>query len=140
MGSEATITTAAYPELRLQGGVGYIDPRVDSQTRTAQVRVEVSNPDSQLRLGMYMTVSLSAPSGAPVVVVPCAAVQTIGSRHVVFVPADGEEGRFLQRMVQLGRPVGVSYSVLKGLSPGEMVVIEGSFFLRAENLRNVPSS
>ena len=45
VGSEATLTTPAYPELRLQGRVSYIDPRVDPQTRTAKVRVEVPNPD-----------------------------------------------------------------------------------------------
>jgi hypothetical protein len=35
--------------------------------------------------------------------------------------------------------LGESYRVLKGLEPGEMVVTEGSFFLRAESLRNAPS-
>jgi hypothetical protein len=33
--------------------VSYFDPRVDPQTRTAKVRVEVPNPDGRLRLGMY---------------------------------------------------------------------------------------
>jgi cobalt-zinc-cadmium efflux system membrane fusion protein len=139
VGSEATLTTPAYPELRLQGRVSYIDPRVDPQTRTAKVRVEVANPNSQLRLGMYMTMVFSTASGAPVVVVPRAAVQTIGGRQVVFVAVPDEEGRFLHRAVQLGRVLGESYSVLKGLEPGEVVVTEGSFFLRAESLRNAPS-
>jgi cobalt-zinc-cadmium efflux system membrane fusion protein len=60
VGSEATITTPAYPELKLRGRVSYIDPRVAPQTRTAKVRVEVSNPDGDLRLGMYMTMSFSS--------------------------------------------------------------------------------
>jgi RND family efflux transporter MFP subunit len=139
VGSEATITTPAYPELKLRGRVSYIDPRVAPQTRTAKVRVEVSNPDGDLRLGMYMTMSFSTPGGAPVVVIPRAAIQTIGTRHVVFVPIEGDEGRFLQRTVRLGRSLGDSYSVLQGLEPGERVVTEGSFFLRAESLRNAPS-
>jgi len=139
VGSEATLTTPAYPELRLQGRVSYIDPRVDPQTRTAKVRVEVPNPDGQLRLGMYMTMVFSTVSGAPVVVVPRAAVQTMGGRQVVFVAVLDEEGRFIQRTVQLGRVLGESYSVLKGIEPGEVVVTEGSFFLRAESLRNAPS-
>jgi cobalt-zinc-cadmium efflux system membrane fusion protein len=139
VGSEATLTTPAYPELRLQGRVSYIDPRVDPQTRTAKVRVAVANPDRQLRLEMYMTMVFSTASGTPVVVVPRAAVQTIGGRQVVFVAVPDEEGRFLQRTVQLGRGLSDSYSVLKGLEPGEVVVTEGSFFLRAESLRNAPS-
>jgi membrane fusion protein, heavy metal efflux system len=140
VGSEATLTTPAYPELRLQGRVSYIDPRVDLQTRTAKARVEVPNPDGQLRLGMYMTATFSTSSGAPVVVVPRAAVQTIGGRQVVFVAAPDEEGKFLQRRVELGPLAGESYPVRQGLQPGEVVVTEGSFFLRAESVRNAPGS
>jgi membrane fusion protein, heavy metal efflux system len=140
VGSEATLTTPAYPELRLQGRVSYIAPRVDLQTRTAKVRVEVPNPDGQLRLGMYMTATFSTASGAPVVVVPRAAVQTIGGRQVVFVAAPDEEGKFLQRRVELGPLAGESYPVRQGLQPGEVVVTEGSFFLRAESVRNAPGS
>ncbi len=139
VGSEAALTTPAYPELTLRGRVSYIDPRLDLRTRTAKVRVEVPNADRSLRLGMYMTIAFSTPADAPVVVVPRAALQTIGAHHVVFVAVAEEEGRFLQRTVQLGRLLGKSYSVLKGLEAGELVVTEGSFFLRAESLRNAPS-
>jgi membrane fusion protein, heavy metal efflux system len=139
VGSEATLTTPAYTELTLRGRVSYIDPRLDLQTRTAKVRVEVPNANRHLRLGMYMTMSFSTPGDAAVVVIPRAAIQTIGARHVVFVPVEGDEGRFLQRAVQLGRLLGESYSVIKGLEPGELVVTEGSFFLRAERLRNASS-
>jgi RND family efflux transporter MFP subunit len=140
VGTEATLTTPAYPELRLEGRVSYIDPRVDLQTRTAKVRVEVPNPDGQLRLGMYMTMVFSTARRAAVVVVPRAAVQTIGGRQVVFVAVPDEEGRFVQRTVVLGPLAGESYPVLQGLQPGEVVVTEGSFFLRAERVRNAPGS
>jgi cobalt-zinc-cadmium efflux system membrane fusion protein len=128
LGSEATLTTPAYPELRLQGRVSYIDPRLDPQTRTAKVRVEVPNPDGRLRLGMYMSMVFTAASGTPLVVVPRTAVQTIGGRQVVFVSASDEEGRFVQRTVTLGPLAGEEYPVLQGLQAGEVVVTEGSFF------------
>ncbi len=139
VGSEAAITMLAYPDLTLHGRVTYIDPQVDPQTRTAKVRVEVPNPDGRLRLGMYMTVSFTTRGGEQAVVVPRTAVQTIGDRHVVFVPAEDEEGKFTQRPVQVGRLIGDSYTILDGLQPGEVVVTEGSFFLRAESLRSSPS-
>jgi multidrug efflux pump subunit AcrA (membrane-fusion protein) len=88
---------------------------------------------------MYMTMLFSTASGAPVVMVPRAAVQTIGGRQVVFVAVPDEEGKFVQRTVKLGPLTAESYPVLEGLQPGEVVVIEGSFFLRAESLRNAPS-
>jgi RND family efflux transporter MFP subunit len=139
VGSEAVLTTPAYPGLTLRGRVSYIDPRVDPQLRTAKVRVEVPNPDGRLRLGMYVTMSFTTRGGERVVVVPRAAVQTIGDRHVVFVPVKDEEGKFLQRTVRVGRLVGESYTILSGIKPGEVVATDGSFFLRAESLRSSPS-
>jgi len=140
VGSEATLMAPAYPELMLKGCASYIEPRVDPQTRTAKVRVEVPNREGFLRLGMYMTVTLTTEGGTEVIVVPRAAVQRLGARQVVFVAVQGEEGRFIQRTVELGRLLGESYMVVKGLERGEVVVTEGSFFLRAESLRNAPSS
>lgn len=137
VGSEAAITTPAYPDLVLRGRVTYIDPRVDPQARTAKARIEVPNADGRLRLGMYVTVSFSTP-GKSAVVVPRSAVQAIGDRHVVFVAAEGEDGKFIQRQVRLGSLTGGSYTVLSGLRAGDTVVTEGSFFLRAEALRNAP--
>jgi membrane fusion protein, heavy metal efflux system len=140
VGSDATLMTLAYPGLTLRGRVTYIDPRVDSQTRTAKVRVEVPNSEGRLRLGMYVTMAFSTSGGERVMAVPRAAVQTIGGRQVVFVGVPDQEGTFVQRTVKLGPLAGESYTVRQGLEPGEAVVTEGSFFLRAESLRNAPAS
>jgi cobalt-zinc-cadmium efflux system membrane fusion protein len=138
VGSEAVVTAPAYPGLSLRGRVSYIDPRVDAQARTAKVRVEVPNADGRLRLGMYVSLAFTTRGGERAVVVPQAAVQAIGERHVVYLPQKDEEGRFRQRTIRLGRPLGDAYAVLDGLRPGELVVTTGSFFLRAEAIRNNP--
>ena len=138
--SEAAMTTPAYPGLTLRGRVTYIDPRVDPQTRTAKIRVEVPNPQGQLRLGMYVTMAFTTRGGERTVVVPRAAVQTLGERHVVFIPVPDEEGKFVPRAVQVGPARGDFATIRSGLEPGEDVVTEGSFFLRAEMLRNSPTS
>jgi RND family efflux transporter MFP subunit len=139
VGSEAALTTPAYPTMTLRGRVTYIDPRVDLQTRTARVRVAVPNADGRLRLGMYVTLVFTTPGGERTVVVPRAAVQTIGERQVVFVPVPDEEGKFVARPVQAGPLRGDRVTIRSGLQPGEVVVTEGSFFLRAEMLRYAPS-
>lgn len=136
VGSDAAVTTQAYPGLVTHGRVTYIDPRVDPQTRTAKVRVEVPNPAGRLRLGMFATMAFTTPRGEPAMMVPRAAVQTIGDRQVVFVAAPDEEGKFVARTVRLGSTVGAGYLVLAGLKLGDVVVTEGSFFLRAEALKN----
>jgi membrane fusion protein, heavy metal efflux system len=140
VGAEATLTTPAYPNLTLRGKVTYIDPRVDPQTRTAKVRVEVPNAEGRLRLGMYVTLAFTTPGKERTVVIPRDAVQTLGVRQVVFVSAPDEEGKFLARTVELGPVRGDRVVIRSGVQPGETVVTEGSFFLRAEMLRNAPTS
>jgi RND family efflux transporter MFP subunit len=139
VGSDATITTPAYPDMTLRGRVSYIDPRVEPQTRTAKIRVEVPNPQGRLRLGMYVTMAFTTRRRERAVVVPRTAIQTLGERHVVFVATADEEGKFVRRTVQVGSLHGDFYTILDGLAPGEIVVTEGNFFLRAESLRNAPS-
>jgi len=103
------------------------------------VRVEVPNADGRLRLGMYVSLAFTTRGGERAMVVPPSAVQAIGDRHVVYLPVKDDEGKFLQRTVRLGRPIGDGFTVLAGLQPGDVVVTEGSFFLRAEAVRNTPS-
>lgn len=119
----------------IRGRVAYIDPRVDPATRTAKVRVEVPNPAGTLRLGMFASVSFDAPSREAVPMLPRNAVQSIGERAVVYVAPAGDDARFIERTVKLGSVVGESVEVLAGLKPGERVVVEGSFFVRAEAAR-----
>lgn len=132
VGSPATVTTAAYPDLALQGRVSYIDPQLSVQTRTAKLRVEVPNPLDRLRLGMYADVQVSGVDEATVPVIPRSAVQTVGDRQVVYLANPKEPGRFTEREVSLGPATGEGLEVLSGLKAGDSVVTEGTFFIRAE--------
>ena len=134
VGSPATITSGAYPELTLHGRVNYIDPQVQPETRTARLRVEVPNPSGLLRFGMYVDVNAGESTRAGVLV-PAAAVQFVGAQAVVYVVSADQPGRFVERNVDVGVPSGDRVSVTAGLQPGERVVIEGVFFLRAETER-----
>jgi len=81
---------------------------------------------------MYVMLSFEVGSGGHVTLVPRDAVQAIGNRSVVYVSVVGDEGRFVERTVKLGAPIGDSLEVLEGLKPDELVVVAGSFFLRVE--------
>jgi len=84
---------------------------------------------------MFVTMTFETGAGERTTVVPRSAVQLIGERSVVYVPAEGEEGKFIERVVKLGPPAGEFVPVLEGLKPGDKVVTDGSFFLRAEAAR-----
>jgi RND family efflux transporter MFP subunit len=135
IGSAATVTTAAYPDLALQGRISYIDPQVSPETRTAKVRVEVRNARNELRLGMFADVLVGGLGQTSVPVIPRNAVQTVGDRHVVYLVNPQEPGKFVEREVRLGDAAGAHVPVLVGLKPGDVVVTEGSFYVRAERER-----
>jgi RND family efflux transporter MFP subunit len=142
VGTPAVVTTAAYPGRAFTGRVSYIDPRVDPQSRTAQVRIELANPGEILRIGMFVDVSFggalpAGTSGQSAVVVPREAVQSIGTKQVVFVATD-RHGVFVQREVSVGPQTNGLLTVYSGVNPGERVVTEGSFLLRAESLKLNP--
>src|SRR4029453_9591087 len=140
IGRGASITTDAYPGRVFRGRVSYVDPKVDQQTRTAQVRIELGNPSQQLKIGMYVNVVFAAlgAAGSTVPFVPVAAVQNLGTQQVVFVATDNPSA-FSMRPVRLGPESNGHYTVLEGLNVGDRIVMEGSFMLRAEWLKSHPS-
>ena len=135
VGSEVALTTSARPELTLRGRVAYIDPQVSAETRTAKARIEVPNPAGDLRLGMYADVVVAGASGTSTPRVPRSAVQNVGDRTVVYLANPKEPGKFIEREVRLGQSSGEQVEVVSGVQPGDVVVTEGSFFVRAERER-----
>ena len=120
------------------GRVTFAGGVVDSLTRTVKVRVEVENETRLLRPGMFAQVYIETaiPVGSDSsVVIPEIAVQEVDGRQVVFVPA-GAAGRYVAREVVLGPRVGSNMlSVVKGLRPGDRVVAQGAFQLKAELIK-----
>jgi len=135
VGSEAAITTPAYPGATLRGRVSYIDPQVNAATRTTKVRIEVANPRGDLRLGMYADVAISTGETSARLMIPRAAIQQVGNRSVVYLADPQQRGRFVERAVTLGGSSGAQVEVVSGLQSGDVVVTEGSFFVRAERER-----
>ncbi len=135
VGQPATVTTDALPGRTWTGRVTYIDPEVARDTRTVRVRVEVANPGGALKFGMFVGISVGGVASSSRVVVPRAAVQTLGAVPVVYVEDAAQPGRFTERVVVLGDITGDVVEVRAGVSAGERVVARGSFFLRAERDR-----
>jgi membrane fusion protein, copper/silver efflux system len=134
-GQSAKITVQAYPGRAFDGRVAFVYPTVNSQTRTAKVRIEVPNPDLLLKTDMYATVEIAAPVGdITVLAVPDSAVLDTGTRQTVLVGRG--EGRFEPRAVKLGARADGYVAVLEGLHEGEKVVTGANFLIDAEsNLR-----
>ena len=135
VGDRATIATPAYPDRRIQGRISYIDPQVSPESRTAKVRVEVSNPRYELRLGMLAEAQIQAATPTSVTLVPRTAVQNVGDRLFVYIAKPNATDQFVEREIRVGQPFGERIQVVSGLVAGDRVVTEGGFFLRAERER-----
>ena len=139
-GQDAQITVNAFPGEEFHGKVAFIYPTLNAQTRTAQVRIELPNPQGRLRPAMYASVVLAAGSGAkPVLTVPASAVLHSGIQQAVLVELG--KGRYQPREIRLGLRGDDHVQVLEGLSEGERVVTSANFLIDAEsNLRAALSS
>ena len=133
VGTHATVTLRAFPTEPHDGVVTFIYPEMmKPETRTVSVRIELPNPDGEMRVGMYADVVFHTDdAGAKVTAVPDSAVIDSGTRQVVLV-AKGD-GRFEPRAVKLGRRGGGYAEVIEGITPGEEVVTSANFLIDAES-------
>ncbi|HYJ89359.1 MAG TPA: efflux RND transporter periplasmic adaptor subunit [Pyrinomonadaceae bacterium] len=139
VGTPAEVRSAAMGDSAIAGRVNYIDPRLNEDTRTARVRIEVANPGERLKSGMFVEVGFQASAGTATgeeLMVPSEAVQRIGDRNVVFIPREGEPGSFEVREVELGGVADGYQKVLSGLQVGERVVTKGSFTLKTQVMKS----
>jgi Cu(I)/Ag(I) efflux system membrane fusion protein len=60
-GQRVSLAAESLPGVVMEGSVRFIDPVVDTRTRTAKVRVEVPNADGLLKPGMFIRAKVSAP-------------------------------------------------------------------------------
>jgi membrane fusion protein, copper/silver efflux system len=105
-------------------------PQLDPATRKFMVRLEMDNPGYSLRPGMFVDVDLPLAMPASLTV-PVGAVLDTGLRRTVFV--DRGDGAFEPRQVETGWRYGDRVEIVKGLEPGEAVVVESAFLLDSES-------
>lgn len=118
--------SATYPGTVFRGKVASIATRVDPVSRSVTVRALLDNRDHRLKPGMFMTVRLKQPA-ARVVMVPEQALVPEGDVQSVYV-LDGDVARKVN--VELGRRRPGQVEVVKGLSVGDSIVVEGGEKLR----------
>lgn len=130
VGQQAAVRLSYYPGEEFRGEVVYIYPYLDSQTRTAKVRIEFPNPNWKLKPGMFANVEIQTERGEGLVV-PGSAILDSGTRKTVFV--DKGEGRFEPREVTLGGRAGDGFEVFSGLQEGEQVITSANFLIDSES-------
>jgi len=133
LGQEVEFTVLAYPGQTFRGKIVLIGNRVESQSRTLEVRVSVDNSDGRLKPGMFADVEITTTAIQDVLTISDAALQTMEDTQVVFVATS--DTRFERRVVRLGLEQRGRVQILDGVKEGERVVTEGSFILKSELLK-----
>ena len=129
-GGKVKMRAVHSPEIEYEGMIDYIYPQIDSQTKSAEIRIVVSNNDLILKPGMFMEVEISAEPINDAISVSKQAVIRSGKRDIVFVSLGS--GKFEPREVHLGLETDSCYQVLHNLNPGEKVVTSAQFLLDSE--------
>jgi membrane fusion protein, heavy metal efflux system len=130
-GDDVTVQTDSYTDT-FHGKISFVSPALDPSTRTLQARIVVQNPGGKLKRDMYVTVTVTAGSIPNAIAVPDAAVLR-DDENQPFVYVATASNQFGRRQVEIGNSQGGQTQILKGLSPGERVVGNGSLFLQFAN-------
>jgi Cu(I)/Ag(I) efflux system membrane fusion protein len=131
LGQPAAVTLPAFPGREFTGKVVFIQPTVEPTTRTAQVRVELANPNGLFKPNMFANVVIRHDMGTGLLV-PAAAVIRTGERDLAFRVES--PGRFLPVEIQVSPlQFGNRFQVLDGLKAGDRVVTSADFLIDSES-------
>ncbi len=132
-GQEVLITTNAYSNEEFKGRVDFIDPVLNSKTRTVTLRVILINKKNKFKPGMFVEGKIlnKIDSKNNSVSIPASAVLWTGKRSVVYIKSDTTKPVFEMREITLGKKLGNNYEVLEGLVKDDEIVTNGVFTIDA---------
>lgn len=132
-GQDITVSTHAFPNKAYKKKVDFIDPVMNPQTRTVDLRVVLTNKGGEFKTGMFVEglVQTEALTTAPQITIPASAVLWTGKRSVVYLKTSAEEPIFEMKEITIGKQVGSQYEVIEGLEPGDEIVTNGTFTVDA---------
>ena len=130
VGQRIQASSDAYPGKSFTGRVTFISPAMDPASRTVRVRADVPNAGGELKIEMFVNVTISS-TLSRAVVIPATALLSYGSRQIVWVQK--KEGVFEPRNVTVGISAGGQTQILQGLNEGQRIVVSGGYLLDSES-------
>ena len=125
-GEPAWITVDELPGRTIEGKVTRFSYALDENTRTMLTEIDLPNEKRELRPGMYVTVRIGVEKHENALLVPGEALVMEKTAAFIFRHADGKARK---TPVTIGFNDGKNVEVLKGLSPGDEVILAGERFL-----------
>ncbi|EWY41115.1 secretion protein HylD [Skermanella stibiiresistens SB22] len=126
-GQTLAITVDAVPDRQFAGTVYAIDPLVDVNGRSVNIRARVPNTDDVLRPGLFARVTLTLTTRKNSILVPEEAMVSVGADQFVFKVVDGKVTRV---KVRTGERRAAKVEIVDGLSAGDIIVTAGHLKIR----------
>jgi len=129
LGQPALASVDAFPQDRIPAEVVYINPGVDAQRGTVQVKLRIPHPPAYLKQDMTVSADIEVARSPDALALPAEALgDAAGAAPWVLVAT---HGRVERRAVTLGlRGSGVA-EVRSGLAEGDVVLLAGNSHLAA---------
>ena len=127
LGQSAVLHVDAFPGRSFAGRISAISPKLDANSRMAQVRATLPNADHALVPGMFASVELRTGAVHHYITVPNASIVYNPYGSLVYVV---ENKIAHQVVVRTGPTRGDQVAVVAGLSDGAVVVTAGQIKLR----------
>jgi membrane fusion protein (multidrug efflux system) len=121
-GQAVEVSPDALPGSRYRGAVEAINPRIDANGRSLEVRARLTNADGRLRPGMFARVRIIVGERANALMVPEEAIVPLGDDFFVFTVVNDKANRI---RVRLGVRRESQVEVLEGLKAGDKVITAG---------------
>ena len=123
-GQKAKVSVDTYLDETFVGIVNYVSPEADKMSGTFTCEILIDNKDGRLKPGQYARVEIIITERKNAIVVP---QKTVVNDNEIFVV---ENGRAIKRTVILGLQNEDEIEVVKGILPGERVVVSGNVGLK----------
>jgi len=127
-GERASISLWSAPDIMSEGKIREIAGAANPASRTYAVRVTITNPVPEMRIGMTAAVTFRVPQDTPAVIVPVTALAGEGGKTIAFV-ASQDTQTVARRDIETGRLSDEGVRVKAGLKPGDILVTAGVQFL-----------
>ncbi len=130
-GDKVVMQIDALPGNEWQGQVDYIYPTLDSQTRTAKIRMSFENPDRLLKPDMFANLLIQSSDGEESLQIPKEALIRTGTQDRVVLALG--DGKFKSINVTPGRIGSTMVEILDGLDEADRIVTSAQFMLDSES-------
>lgn len=136
LGQQALASADAYPQQPFKAQVAYINPGINAQTGAVEIKLDVLEPQHNLKQDMTVSVDLVVARKPQVLALQVGRVNEIsGASPWVWLL---QAGHAVRRPVRLGLRGGAWVEVLDGLSEGDAVVTSPTALREGQRVRVQP--